>query len=64
MTNRISALLSAFGVLVSMSLLVLAAREYRPGASGLWTGAGVVILLSALYTLVRDVRRLRIGRTA
>ncbi|MGW3661122.1 hypothetical protein ACWD6R_38240 [Streptomyces sp. NPDC005151] len=63
MTNRISALISAFGVLASMLLLVVAVREYRPGASALWIGAGAVIFLSALYTFVRDVRRLRTGPT-
>ncbi|MEV4430019.1 hypothetical protein ACN9M0_00605 [Streptomyces sp. R-07] len=58
-TNRISALISAFGALVSVMLLVVAVREYRSGASVLWLVAGVGIFLSALYTLVRDVRRLR-----
>ncbi|WP_406253655.1 hypothetical protein OH786_37540 (plasmid) [Streptomyces atratus] len=60
-TNRISALISAFGVLASTFLLVLAVREYRSGASVLWLVAGSVIFLSALHTLVRDVRRLRTG---
>ncbi|MFD7494233.1 hypothetical protein ACFV8T_17745 [Streptomyces sp. NPDC059832] len=64
MTNRISTLISAFGVLVSMLLFALAVREYRSGAPALWIGAGAVIFLSALYTLVRDVRRLRPGPTA
>ncbi|MET9724463.1 hypothetical protein [Streptomyces zaomyceticus] len=64
MTHRISALISAFGVLASVMLLVLAVREYRSGASVLWLVAGVVIFLSASYTLVRDVRRLRAGPTA
>ncbi|MET4922460.1 hypothetical protein P3L51_08875 [Streptomyces sp. PSRA5] len=63
MTHRVSALISAFGVLVGMMLLVLAVREYRSGASALWVGAGAVIFLSALCTLVRDVRRLRAWRT-
>ncbi|MFE0778080.1 hypothetical protein [Streptomyces sp. NPDC058861] len=63
-TNRISALISAFGVLVSVMLLVGAVREYRSGASVLWLVAGAVIFLSALYTLVRDARRLRTGPTA
>jgi hypothetical protein len=45
-------------------LLVLAVREYRSGASVLWLVAGVVIFLSASYTLVRDMRRLRTGPTA
>ncbi|MFF8378233.1 hypothetical protein ACF07V_19155 [Streptomyces sp. NPDC015661] len=64
MTHRISALISAFGVLASMMLLVLAVREYRSGASVLWLVAGALIFLSASYTLVRDARRLRTGATA
>ncbi|MFD7679203.1 hypothetical protein [Streptomyces sp. NPDC060187] len=64
MTNRISALISAFGVLASVVLLVLAVRQYRSGASVLWLAAGAVIFLIASYTLVRDVRRLRTGPTA
>ncbi|WP_326841091.1 hypothetical protein OHB33_01075 [Streptomyces sp. NBC_01558] len=64
MTNRVSALISAFGVLASVMLLVFAVREYRFGASVLWLVAGAVIFLSASYTLVRDVRRLRTGPTA
>ncbi|MBJ6636755.1 hypothetical protein H4K36_00125 [Streptomyces sp. DHE7-1] len=63
MTNRISALISAFGVLASVVLVVAGVREYRSGASVLWLVAGVVIFLSASYTLVRDVRRLRTGPT-
>ncbi|WP_280887987.1 hypothetical protein [Streptomyces sp. LBL] len=63
MTNRISALISAFGVLAAMMLLAMAVGEYRSGASALWIAAGAVIFLSTLYTLVRDVRRLRTGRT-
>ncbi|WP_392668022.1 hypothetical protein [Streptomyces sp. LN785] len=64
MTNRISALISAFGVLASTFLLVLAVREYRSGASALWLVAGAVLFLGALHTLVRDVWRLRAGPTA
>ncbi|MFB6839902.1 hypothetical protein [Streptomyces sp. NPDC056361] len=64
MTNRISALISALGVLASTFLLVHAVREYRSGASALWLAAGAVIFLSALYSLVRDVRRRRTGPTA
>ncbi|MFG3530054.1 hypothetical protein ACGF8B_25355 [Streptomyces sp. NPDC047917] len=63
MTHRISALISAFGVLSGMVLLFLAVRDYRSGASALWIGAGAVIFLSASYTLVRDARRLRTGPT-
>ncbi|MCT2543374.1 MULTISPECIES: hypothetical protein [Streptomyces] len=64
MINRISALISAFGVLASVMLLVLAVREFRSGASFLWLVAGSVIFRSATYTLVRDARRLRTGPTA
>ncbi|RSN34009.1 hypothetical protein DMH12_38445 [Streptomyces sp. WAC 04229] len=62
MTNRVSALISAFGVLASTVLLAGAVREYRSGASALWIVAGAVIFLSAFYALVRDVRRLRTGQ--
>ncbi|MGW2611774.1 hypothetical protein ACWC4A_46855 [Streptomyces mirabilis] len=58
-----SALISAFGVLAGMVLLVGAVREYRSGALVVWMAAGAVIFLSALYALVRDVRRLRTGQT-
>ncbi|MGP3749827.1 hypothetical protein [Streptomyces sp. IBSNAI001] len=64
MTNRISALISAFGVLASVVLVVAGVREYRSGASVLWLVAGAVIFLSALYTFVRDARRLRTGSAA
>lgn len=61
MTHRISALISAFGFLVSVMLLALAVRDYRSGASVLWLAAGALIFLGASYTLLRDVRRLRTG---
>ncbi|MFJ9683704.1 hypothetical protein ACIRP2_37625 [Streptomyces sp. NPDC101194] len=64
MTHRISALISAFGVLASVILLVFAVREYRSGASVLWLVAGAAIFFGASYTLARDVRRLRTGPTA
>ncbi|MFI2780697.1 hypothetical protein [Streptomyces sp. ALB3] len=64
MTNRISTLISAFGVLATVILVVAGVREYRSGVSVLWLVAGAVIFLSALYTLVRDVRRLRTGPPA
>ncbi|MFF4174290.1 hypothetical protein [Streptomyces sp. NPDC001744] len=64
MTHRISALISAFGVLGSVMLLVVAVREYRSGASVLWLVGGAVIFLGASCTLVRDARRLRTGPTA
>ncbi|MGA5214693.1 hypothetical protein ACPCAE_01245 [Streptomyces cinereoruber] len=64
MAHRISLLISAFGVLGSVTLLVGAVREYRAGASVLWTVAGTMLFLGALYALVRDVRRRRTGPTA
>ncbi|WP_394427985.1 hypothetical protein [Streptomyces sp. SGAir0957] len=63
MSIRISALVSAFGVLVAALLLVSAVHEYRSGASALWVGAGAALLVGASYTLVRDVRRLRSRQT-
>ncbi|MFI8916850.1 hypothetical protein ACIGW4_35325 [Streptomyces sp. NPDC053513] len=62
-THRISVLISSFGLLAGMLLLLLAVREYRSGASPLWIGAGAVIFLGASYALVQDVRRLRSGPT-
>ncbi|MFF8973518.1 hypothetical protein [Streptomyces sp. NPDC014995] len=62
MTDRVSALISAFGVLASTVLLLGAVRQYHSGTSALWIAAGAVIFLSALYALVRDVRRLRTGQ--
>lgn len=62
--NRVSALISAVGVLASVMLVVAGTRECCSGASILWLVAGAVIFLSALYTLVRDVRRLSTGPTA
>ncbi|MER6955174.1 MULTISPECIES: hypothetical protein [unclassified Streptomyces] len=59
MTNRISAVISAFGVLATMVLLIGTFREYRSGASVLWIAAGGVLFLIASYALTRDVRRLR-----
>ncbi|MFJ8696059.1 hypothetical protein [Streptomyces roseolilacinus] len=63
MTDRISAVISAFGVLASVLLLVIAVGEYRSGASALWIAGGAAIFLSASYALVRDVLRLRSGPT-
>ncbi|MFD3546297.1 hypothetical protein ACFWUW_11905 [Streptomyces sp. NPDC058655] len=59
MTHRISALISAFGVLASVIVVIAGVREYRSGASIFWLAGAVVIFLSALYTLVRDAQRLR-----
>ncbi|MGN9790058.1 hypothetical protein ACTMTU_02990 [Streptomyces sp. OZ13] len=59
MAHRISTLISAFGVFAASMLLVAAVVEYRAGASALWVGLGVIVLVSAVYTLVRDIRRPR-----
>lgn len=59
MAHRISTLISAFGVFVAAMLLIGAVVEYRAGASALWFAFGVLILVSAVYTLVRDIRRPR-----
>ncbi len=57
--NLVSALISAFGVLAGMLLLAVAVDDFRSGASVLWLGAGIAILLVCAYGLIRDVRRLR-----
>ncbi|MCB5166558.1 hypothetical protein LG634_17155 [Streptomyces bambusae] len=59
MNNLVSALISAFGVLAGMLLLAVAVDDFRSGASVLWLGAGIAILLVCAYGLIRDVRRLR-----
>ncbi|GAA2440763.1 hypothetical protein [Streptomyces macrosporus] len=61
MIHRISTLISAFGVLAATLLLAGAVREYRAGASALWVGLGVVVLLGAAVALLRDVARGRRG---
>ncbi|MEV6163137.1 hypothetical protein AB0L71_14635 [Streptomyces sp. NPDC052052] len=61
MTPRISALISASGVLAALVLLVVGIHEYSE-TSALWLGAEAILFLGALCTLVRDVRRLRTGR--
>ncbi|MFD3373672.1 MULTISPECIES: hypothetical protein [unclassified Streptomyces] len=58
-TIRVSMLISVFGVLVSVLLLIVGVREYQSGASALWPGVGGLIFLSAVYALVRDVRSLQ-----
>ncbi|MEU3837915.1 hypothetical protein AB0N60_38605 [Streptomyces microflavus] len=58
MTHRISALISVFGVFVSVTLFVVAVGQYRSGASVLWPVFGAVLFLCALYALVRDARQL------
>ncbi|MFH9613638.1 hypothetical protein ACH4MM_07770 [Streptomyces pratensis] len=64
MSRRISALISALGVLVGTLLLIGASRSFRSGTSALWMAAGAVIFLSASYAPVRDVRRLGTVPTA
>ncbi|MFI0240599.1 hypothetical protein [Streptomyces sp. NPDC016845] len=64
MTHRISAFISALGVLAGALLLTFAVREHRSGASALWVGVGAAIFFGASYALVRDVRRLRSGPAA
>ncbi|MFH8615003.1 hypothetical protein ACH4E8_07980 [Streptomyces sp. NPDC017979] len=59
MSDRISALASAFGAFASVFLLLGSIDQYRSGASPLWVVAGSAILLVSGYALVRDVRRLR-----
>ncbi|MER8030282.1 hypothetical protein ABTZ78_15120 [Streptomyces bauhiniae] len=57
MTKHISTLILALGVLVSVSLLAMAVRDYHSGASPLWLLAGTALVLIAAYALVRDLRR-------
>ncbi|MEU5979611.1 hypothetical protein [Streptomyces sp. NPDC047315] len=59
MSDRISALISAFGVFAAALLFLGSVTQYRSGASPLWVAAGCTILLVSGYVLVRDVRRLR-----
>ncbi|MFF8387355.1 hypothetical protein ACF053_27445 [Streptomyces kanasensis] len=59
MALRITALISALGVVPGVLLLVLAVREYRSGGSALRIAAGAAILLGSLYACVRDMQRLR-----
>ncbi|PJE96070.1 hypothetical protein CUT44_19965 [Streptomyces carminius] len=56
MANRISTLISTFGVLVGAVFLVIGIGEYQAGASVLWAVGGVLIFLIAVYALVRDLR--------
>ncbi|MFW3470137.1 hypothetical protein ACN24M_01385 [Streptomyces microflavus] len=46
MTHRISALISVFGVFVSVTLFVVAVGQYRSGASVLWPVFGAVLFLA------------------
>ncbi|WP_323385097.1 hypothetical protein [Streptomyces calidiresistens] len=54
---RISAVMSALGVLAAALLLFGAVREYRAGGAGVWVGAGVALFLLTTWTLVRNLRR-------
>jgi hypothetical protein len=51
--------ISAVGVLAATVLLVGAVLQYRDGASALWVVLGALILLSAVLTLLGDVRHTR-----
>ncbi|MBV7698869.1 hypothetical protein [Streptomyces sp. TRM70350] len=55
----ISVWVSAFGLLPALLLAVVGVQEYRAGGSVLWAGAGGVLVLVAVWVLVRDVRALR-----
>jgi lysylphosphatidylglycerol synthetase-like protein (DUF2156 family) len=57
--NRISTLISAFGVLAGAMFLLIGVGEYQAGASVLWAVGGVFIFLIAVYALVRDLRTVR-----
>lgn len=57
--HRYSTVISAVGVLAATVLLVGAVLQYRDGASLLWVVLGGVIFLSAVLTLVGDVRHSR-----
>ncbi|MBT2493094.1 hypothetical protein J7E96_32225 [Streptomyces sp. ISL-96] len=56
MTNRISTLISAFGVLAALMFLIFAIREYRAGSSVLVFGLGIFVFAGAVYALIRDIR--------
>ncbi|RMB85614.1 hypothetical protein [Streptomyces shenzhenensis] len=60
MTDLISTLISAFGVLASTMVLTMFISS---GASVAVIGICSAAFLIALYALVRDVRRLRARRT-
>ncbi|RMB79954.1 hypothetical protein [Streptomyces shenzhenensis] len=60
MTDRISTLISAFGVLVCTVVL---AMSIGSGMSAPWIAFWSATFLVALYALVRDVRHLRAGQT-
>ncbi|MGI5443375.1 hypothetical protein [Streptomyces shenzhenensis] len=59
MSDLISALISAFGVLVCTVVL---AMSIGSGMSALWIAFWSVTFLVALYALVRDVRHLCAGQ--
>ncbi|WOI62311.1 hypothetical protein [Streptomyces fradiae] len=57
--DRISAAVSALGIVAGTLVLLVAFDQYRAGGSAGWVALGAAVLLASLYTLVRDVRRLR-----
>ncbi|MGW6457545.1 hypothetical protein ACWF94_16775 [Streptomyces sp. NPDC055078] len=61
MNDRISTLISALCFLAALLLLTAGIREYQSGASPLWVVLGGVPLSLTLFTLVRDLTRLRPG---
>ncbi|WP_232107811.1 MULTISPECIES: hypothetical protein [Streptomyces] len=62
LSRRISVWVSAFGLLPALLLAVVGVQEYQAGGSVLWAGAGVGLVLVAVWVLVRDVRALRAAR--
>ncbi|MGW2281065.1 hypothetical protein [Streptomyces sp. NPDC001770] len=57
--NRISFLISVFGVLAGVLMLYVAVDEHHSGASSRWIWSSAAVCLCALLGLVRDVRQLR-----
>ncbi|WP_411574480.1 hypothetical protein [Streptomyces fradiae] len=57
--DRISAAVSALGVVAGTLVLLMAFDEYQAGGSAGWVALGAAVLLASLCALVRDVRRLR-----
>ena len=61
MTDRINLIISALGIPATLLLLFVVVRDHRDGASVLWVWGAAALLLVAIHTLVRDIRR-RPGR--
>ncbi|MFD8553514.1 hypothetical protein ACFV08_18415 [Streptomyces fradiae] len=57
--DRISAAVSALGVVAGTLVLLVAFDQYRAGESAGWVALAAAVLLASLHALVRDVRRLR-----